>query len=158
MIIIKAIASFIASLSYGVIFNAPKQLLLLCGTAGLTAWSTFTTIHYYYDDTMIASFVGAFAVAIVAHVFARIFKKPMILFNIPGIIPLVPGSIAYRAMRSVVESDYPLAISYASQAFLVSGAVAMGLVFAEVMMQSIGHIIQKIKAVYRLKRSTSSSS
>ena len=78
-----------------------------------------------------------------AHIFARKFGMPMIIFSVPGIIPLVPGGMAYNAMRHIVENDFLAAISYASGAFMVSGAIAMGLVFAEVMFQlffrSIAH-------------------
>ncbi len=144
-LILKGIASFTGAFAFGVIFNAPTRLLAICGFAGFTAWSTYTAVDFWLDDTMIASFIAAFTISVVAHLFARSLKKPMILFNIPGIIPLVPGSIAYRAMRSVVESDYASAMSYASQAFLVSGSVAMGLVFAEVLMQAVMNILRKRK-------------
>lgn len=59
----------------------------------------------------------------------------MIIFSIAGIIPLVPGSKAYNAMRHIVENDYLEAIAFASEALMISGAVAMGLVFAEVLIQ-----------------------
>jgi uncharacterized membrane protein YjjB (DUF3815 family) len=61
----------------------------------------------------------------------------MIIFSVAGIIPLVPGGMAYNAMRHIVENDYITSISYASRAFMVSGAVAMGLVFAEVIIQLV---------------------
>lgn len=84
---------------------------------------------------MQASFLGAFAVAIVAHLFAKRFKMPMIIFSVAGIIPLVPGGSAYNAMRHIVENDFLTSMSFASRAFMVSGAIAMGLVFAEVIIQ-----------------------
>lgn len=94
-------------------------------------------------DPMQASFLGAFVVAIVAHIFARRFRMPMIIFSVSGIIPLVPGGMAYNAMRHTVENDYISAISFASRAFMVSGAIAMGLVFAEVIIQLIFRFVAK---------------
>lgn len=99
------------------------------------------------NDPMQASFLGAFVVAIVAHIFARRFRMPMIIFSVAGIIPLVPGGMAYNAMRHTVENDYLTAISFASRAFMVSGAIAMGLVFAEVIIQLI------FRSIARKKRS-----
>lgn len=136
--LVKACISFIAATGFGVIFNAPLQLLIFCGFAGMTGWTVSTwTRMYVIDDLMLSSFIGAFAVSIIAHLFARRFKTPMITFSVAGIIPLVPGTVAYNAMRHVVESDYTMAIQLGSQAFLISGSVAMGLVFAEVIMQMV---------------------
>ena len=53
-------------------------------------------------------------VALVAHIFAKRFRTPMIIFSVAGIIPLVPGGMAYNAMRHIVEKDYLTAISFAS--------------------------------------------
>src|SRR5690606_12461450 len=86
-------------------------------------------------DSVQASFAGAFALAVVAHILAKKFKMPMIVFSVAGIIPLVPGSKAYNAMRNIVENNYLEAIAFAADALMVSGAIAMGLVFAEVLMQ-----------------------
>lgn len=94
---------------------------------------------------MQASFLGAFGVALFAHIFARYFRKPMIIFSVAGIIPLVPGGSAYNAMRHIVENDYITAISHAANAFMISGAIAMGLVFAEVIIQVFFRLTAKKK-------------
>ena len=135
--IIQAALSFIASIGFGIIFNAPRKMLFYCGIAGMAGWLVFSASDMVSGDSVKASFLGAFAVALVAHIFAKRFKTPMIVFSVAGIIPLVPGGMAYNAMRHIVENDYITAISFASKAFMVSGAIAMGLVFAEVSIQLI---------------------
>lgn len=132
---LDAMLSFLAALGFGIIFNAPRKMLFACGLVGMTGWLIYRLYHQVSADPMQASFLGAFGVAIVAHLFAKRFKTPMIIFSVAGIIPLVPGGMAYNAMRHIVENDYLTAISYASLAFMVSGAIAMGLVFAEVIIQ-----------------------
>ena len=133
--IIQGVLSFLAAAAFGIIFNAPRRMLFYCGFVGMTGWLIYSTFNQYSRDPVQASFLGAFAVAIVAHLFAKRFKMPMIIFSVAGIIPLVPGGMAYNAMRHIVENDYITSISYASRAFMVSGAIAMGLVFAEVIIQ-----------------------
>ncbi|MFJ7934202.1 threonine/serine exporter family protein [Sporosarcina sp. NPDC096371] len=135
--VIQAVLSFLAAAGFGIIFNAPRKMLFYCGFVGMTGWLIYSTFNQYSGDPVQASFLGAFAVAIVAHLFAKRFKMPMIIFSVAGIIPLVPGGMAYNAMRHIVENDYITSISFASRAFMVSGAIAMGLVFAEVMIQLI---------------------
>ena len=133
--ITQGVLSFLAAAGFGVLFNAPRKTLFYCGFVGMTGWLVYFAFQRVTEDAVQASFLGAFTVALVAHFFAKRFKTPMIIFSVAGIIPLVPGGLAYNATRHVVENDYLKSISFAAQAFMVSGAIAMGLVFAEVMIQ-----------------------
>ena len=133
----QAVLSFLAATAFGIIFNAPRKMLFYCGFAGMTGWLIYSVCNGFTGDPVKASFLGAFTVSFVAQIFAKYFRTPMIIFSVAGIIPLVPGGMAYNAMRHIVEKDYLTAISFASGAFMVSGAIAMGLVFAEVITQII---------------------
>lgn len=135
--IMQAILSFLAAIGFGIIFNAPRKMLFYCGFVGSAGWMVYSLFETLSEDAVQASFLGAFVVALFAHIFAKRFKTPMIIFSVAGIIPLVPGGTAYNAMRHFVENDNLTAISYATKAFMVSGAIAMGLVFAEVFIQLI---------------------
>lgn len=61
----------------------------------------------------------------------------MIIFIVGGIIPLVPGGLAYDAMRNFVSNEYSIAIELAAKASLIAGAIAMGIVFSEVFNNTI---------------------
>lgn len=139
--------SFIASASFGIIFNAPRQSLIKCGIAGMIGWISYVILEDLNVDTVMASFVGAFFVALVGHIMAKVNRMPMIIFSVAGIIPLVPGGLAYNSMRHVAQNDYLGAIPLAAKAFAISGAIAMGLVFAEVLVQLFLNIVKKLKAV-----------
>lgn len=143
--LVQAILSFLAASGFGIIFNAPRKMLFYCGFVGMTGWLIYSASNHLMGDPVQSSFLGAFAVALVAHIFAKLFRTPMIIFSVAGIIPLVPGGMAYNAMRHIVENDYITAISFASRAFMVSGAVAMGLVFAEVIIQLVFRMMTKEK-------------
>lgn len=143
--IIQGILSFAAAASFGILFNAPRKSLFYCGLVGMTGWLVYAYVLQMGDDAVEASFAGAFTVAFVAHLMARIFKMPMIIFSVAGIIPLVPGGSAYNAMRNVVEKDYSVAVEYGSLAFMISGSIAMGLVFAEIITQLSLKIMGRIK-------------
>lgn len=147
--ILQALLSFLAAASFGIIFNAPRKTLLYCGSVGAAGWLVYKLYVEFSSDSVQASFLGAFIVAVVAHLFAKRFRTPVIIFSVAGIIPLVPGGLAYNAMRHIVENDYLEAISFASRAFMVSGAIAMGLVFAEVIIQLIFRKKSKQKALQK---------
>lgn len=141
----QGILSFIAAAAFGIVFNAPKKSLFYCGIVGMTGWIVYMYVNQMNQDQVSASFAGAFTVAFISHIMSKKFKMPMIIFSVAGIIPLVPGGTAYNAMRSVVEKNYPLALEYASLALLISGAIAMGLVFAEIITQLWTKAIVKLK-------------
>lgn len=46
-----------------------------------------------------ASFLGSLILGLMSHTMSRRYKRPVIIFIVPGIIPLVPGGAAYEATR-----------------------------------------------------------
>ncbi|WP_407270254.1 threonine/serine exporter family protein [Radiobacillus sp. PE A8.2] len=137
MIIEQLITSFIAASAFGVIFNAPVRSLIQCGLAGMIGWVIYFLLTEQAIDAVPAAVVASFAVAIWSQICAKRYKTPIIIFIVSGIIPLVPGGLAYDAMRNFVENDYNEAIQLAAKAFLISGAIAIGLVFSEIINQLI---------------------
>ncbi|WP_026581228.1 threonine/serine exporter family protein [Bacillus sp. J33] len=142
------ITSFIASAGFGVLFNAPKKSLLKCGFVGMVGWLVYIWLVNRDYDAVISSLIAAFTIALISQIFAKIYKTPIIIFSVAGIIPLVPGGLAYDAMRNFVENDYNAAIQLAAKAFMISGAIAVGLVISEVLNQFIRKIQFKSKGSY----------
>lgn len=143
MITEQLITSFFAASAFGVLFNAPKKSLIQCGVVGMLGWLVYTLLVYEGIDAVPATVAAAVLVSILSQLCARIFKTPIIIFNVSGIIPLVPGGLAYDAMRNFVENDYNLAIQFAAKALLISGAIALGLVFSEIVNQVIRKLAWK---------------
>lgn len=132
----QLIVSFIASSAFTILFNAPKRSLLQCGLVGMLSWVIYLLLQPVYGSVTASLLASAF-VGILSLIFARVYKMPVIIFSVAGIIPLVPGGLAYDAMRKFVENDYNVAVQLAAKAFLISGAIAMGLILSEVMNQMI---------------------
>lgn len=86
-------------------------------------------------ESVFSTVAATFLVGVLSQMFARVYKKPVIIFSVAGIIPLVPGGLAYDAMRRFVENEYNLAVELAAKAFLLSGSIAIGLVLSEVLGQ-----------------------
>lgn len=133
--LIQTIASFIGASAMSVIFNAPKRLLIPCGTVGVGGWLVYYFMAEANYTMVVATFAGAFILAIVAHVFARYYKRPVIVFYFSGIIPLVPGGKAYEATKKLIINEFDSAIHYSIEALLISGAIAFGLLIAEIVVQ-----------------------
>nr|WP_317843096.1 threonine/serine exporter family protein [Ornithinibacillus gellani] len=130
---IQLIASFIAAAGFGIIFNAPRQLLIACGFVGMLGWIVYYTLAANGMDVLPATVLGAMVVAAFSHFFSRFKKSPIIIFNVSGIIPLVPGGIAYDAMRNFVVGNYLIGIELSSKVMMLASGIAIGLIFTEVL-------------------------
>jgi uncharacterized membrane protein YjjB (DUF3815 family) len=139
VIITQLLMSFIATAAFAVLFNVPRGTLIQCGFVGMLGWFLYISFLQISMNPIMATLIASFVVAVTSQIFAKVYKTPIIVFSVSGIIPLVPGGLAYDAMRNVVENQYDLAVQLAAKAFMLSGAIAIGLVFSEV----INHVIRK---------------
>lgn len=141
----QIITSFIASAAFGMIFNAPRKALMQCGFAGMVGWMLYIWLQEMEVNPVTATVVAAFWVTMISYLFAKKYKTPIIVFSVSGIIPLVPGGLAYDALRHVAQNEYDLAVQLGARAFMISGAIALGLILAEVTNQ----VIKKTSRVQR---------
>lgn len=140
MIAEQLITSFIAAAGFAILFNAPRRVLIQCGLVGMLGWILFYFLNQNFMDVVEASVIAAILVGVLSRVCAVYFKKPIIIFYVAGIIPLVPGGIAYNAMRNFVENDYFTGVQLATKVLLISGGIALGLMFSEVANKVIGKL------------------
>lgn len=135
-LLFQSITSFFATLFFSIIFNAPRKLLIPCGLVGACGWVVYYFSLHLSATIVVASFFGALCLGMMAHLMARYYKRPVIIFYVAGIIPLVPGGLAYDATKLLIISDYDKAIQTSLEAMLISGAIAFGLLIAEIIFQT----------------------
>ncbi|WP_312473543.1 threonine/serine exporter family protein [Neobacillus sp.] len=141
-LIAQAITSFLATGAFGIIFNAPKETLVKCGLIGMGGWVIYYLLEGYTNNAVFATLSATVFIAVLSQELAKFYKTPVIIFSVAGIIPLVPGGLAYDSMRNFVENDYNTAIGLAAKVLMIAGAIAFGLVFSEVINQVIRKITQ----------------
>ena len=88
----------------------------------------------------VATFLGGLAVGIVSALIARSYKVPFAVIAFAGAVTMMPGLQMYRALggfllmaHQTVETERPavaVMLANASQATLVIGALALGLIVA----------------------------
>jgi len=136
-------ASLIATMAFGIIFNVPKRVLFTGGIVGMFGWLLFIWLSKSYNyDAVFATLAAAFVVASISQILARYLKMPATIFSIAGIIPLVPGGLAYDAMKHFVTDDYALAMEYAIKTLFISGSIAFGLIFSGIISQTLKRKVQ----------------
>lgn len=147
--ILNLVFSFTASFFFAVVFDAPKKLFLPAGIVGAVGWMMGQTMGELFDLPLVmVNFIGAFTLGIMSHIMARVYKDPSTIFLIPGIIPFVPGGLAYDATSSIILSDYTGAVNIIMEVVISAGSIAVGILFAE---QFALYFIRKRRVFFRRK-------
>ncbi|WP_432370313.1 threonine/serine exporter family protein [Staphylococcus chromogenes] len=150
ILILMFIFSFLTAFCFAFVYDAPKRLFVpagLCGGCGYIVYHIATVILNV--DSIYASLLGSFTLGILSHIMARLEKSPVILFMIPGIIPLVPGSIFFKAAQKLLTLDFVQASDIFIRATLIAGAIAVGLLFSDQIAKSF---IRKPVQIIKPKR------
>ena len=92
--IIRVFGAFLSIYSFAVLLQVPRRFVLQAGIVGAIGGFVYLlAIHFGRGDVM-ASLYSAVAAAVVSHIFARVYKTPVTLFLIAGVLPTVPGNEA----------------------------------------------------------------
>ncbi|EKU48522.1 threonine/serine exporter family protein [Staphylococcus massiliensis] len=129
---IHFLVSFLATILFSIIFNAPRRLLIACGFVGALSWVIYVITDDLTANKVLAAFLGSVILGLTSHVMSRQYKRPVIIFIVPGIIPLVPGGAAYEATRHLVSNEYTDAVNTFLEVTLTSGAIAFGILCSEI--------------------------
>ena len=104
-LILAVFGSFIAIIGFAVLVETPRKYVLQAGIAGACGGGVYFFSSQCGLDVVTASFLSALAISLLAHVFARIFKAPVTVFLIAGILPTVPGAGMYRTVYYIIADD-----------------------------------------------------
>jgi len=97
--------SFFSSAAFGIIANIPRRALLASGFTGAIGWIIYFYLNQFFHSGAFSNFVAAFMIGCLSIFFSKKQKMPMIIFYIPGLIPLVPGGPSYEAVRAFALGD-----------------------------------------------------
>lgn len=126
----QVILAFFGSVFPVILFNIERKKIIWTGFCGAIGWATYLIIYNVCDSSIIASFVGAFAVGIYSEIMARILKTPATQFSIPGIFPLVPGILGYRTISLLVEKELREAAIRGVETIAIAAAIGFGIMLS----------------------------
>ncbi|MHC3760157.1 threonine/serine exporter family protein [Staphylococcus succinus] len=140
--------SFTASYFFALIYDAPKKLFFSAGLAGALGYIVnFTLSTSFQMDNIYTSLLGSLTLGLISHIMSRLLKSPVIVFMIPGIIPLVPGSLAFQATRQLVTLNFTDASNTLIRTILIAGSIALGLIISDQLSKTLN-----IRKYLKIKR------
>jgi len=93
-----ALYSGLAAFGYLFLFNVPPQIAWACVVCGVVSHTGRTLCLHLGIDIVSGTLVGAVAVGFLAQWFAHYFRAPAVAFSFPGVVAMVPGAYAFRAV------------------------------------------------------------
>lgn len=125
--VIQLIGAFIAVVAVAILIETPKRYLWCAGVVATAGWLVCLVCQKLGANDILATFLSAMMITIVAHVFARFFKAPVTVFLIPGIFPTVPGAGMYRIAYHLIEGENKLVAYYLTTTLELAGVIALGI-------------------------------
>ncbi len=130
-------AVLIAGCSFAVLFRSALRHYPIVIGAVLLSYAC-TQIAGARISPTFGVFFGALVIAAVSNLYARIANRPGALIREPGIILLVPGSVAFRTLNFVFERDVLLGIDTAITLITLLLAIVAGLLFGDLLVPPRG--------------------
>jgi len=125
--ILQVISAFFATAAIAVLCYIPKKYMIHAGLTGSFSWFLYLFMFHLQNDKVLATFISTVFVTLTAHILARVYKTPVTMFLIPGVIPLVPGAGMYQIVQSIIDNTVDLTTYYFFQTLQMAGAIALGI-------------------------------
>ncbi len=139
MMIIQFIVSMLATISFAILFNAPKKEVLFCGLTGAFGWMVYYLITTQDISNVLASLIASFGLTLLARGLAVARQNPVTVYLLTGIFPLVPGAGIYYTAYYLLTGDSAMSGAKCLETVYIAGAIVFGIIFGFGIPQAIFH-------------------
>lgn len=133
----QVLISFTPTLAFSIILNVPKRAWLPCALTGTVGWLCQYYIYLWLHSLVISNFIAAILIGICYLIFSRKLKIPVIILNVPAIVPLVPGYACFLFVRYAVEGDFIASLDQLMKIGKIGIAIVFGFMFVNLFEQQI---------------------
>ncbi len=135
-IIFNFVIAFLSTIAFGIIFYVPPKVLPFAALTGACGYISYYIISSALGGSdILACAAGGVIIAFMAEFFAIIQKNPVTAYEMPAVMPLVPGIGLYRTMLSFLDGNSLKAMNNLFQTVLCAGSIAIGLILTEAFTQ-----------------------
>ncbi len=144
-VLIGLLSAFVGSLGFALIFRLRPRYLLPGSIGGMLAYAVYLATDLAGLNIFAANFLAAASAALFSELCARFLKAPAVVFSIPCLIPLVPGSLLYYSMSHLLAGRYADSFLYFKGMLLTAIGIAGGLIIVSVFFSIFSYFYQKHK-------------
>ena len=139
MILVEFIVAMFATISFAILFNAPKKEVIYCGLTGALGWIVYYGMTQNGLHIVLGAVVSTFCLTILARCFAVVRKSPVTIYLLPGIFPLVPGAGIYYTAYYLFIGNTEMSGFKGLETLEIAGAIVFGIIFGFGIPQRLFH-------------------
>jgi uncharacterized membrane protein YjjP (DUF1212 family) len=124
----------VTALMSTVIFKATKSDWIWVMIAGIYGYGAAKLSTHFFGPEM-GILLGGFFVGAISNIFARLKDRPSSLFQFPGIILLVPGSMGYRSFSFLFDKDIIGGLGTAFGMITLAMALVVGIFLGNILIK-----------------------
>ena len=120
----KFILTLVSVSAFAILDRAKNTVVFLSSLGGAITYTAEYIFLQKSENIFLVYFLSAGVTCLYSEIMARVKKIPVTVIMIPGIIPLVPGSLIYRSMRGLLENNHTAYIENLIEVLLSAGGIA----------------------------------
>jgi len=130
---VQGLAMVAASIAFGILFIMPKRFAWAAIVSASVGWIA-TALGTRYLPAHVAAFGASLAVCLFANAAARFTQRPAQLFQLPGMMLLVPGSVGFLSLEDFLRGDFASGQAKGFTMLLIAGGIVTGVLSANVVL------------------------
>ena len=135
---VEVLATIAAAFSFAILFRAARRDLLLVMASAIMGYVLTRVASGWFAESAGVAFAGAvffssLTMAALANAYGRVAGRPGTIIRLPSIMLLVPGSVGFRGLASLMERDYTLGLETGVAVLSALVALMAGLLFGSVL-------------------------
>ena len=150
--VIRVVGAFLAVVCFSILLEMPIRQVLYAGIVGAVGWLVYL-LAIPESSVVAAAFVSSLVIALLCHILARMFKMPVTVYFVAGILPSVPGASIYRTVLYLIQGKMSLSTYYLVETLQVAGAIAIAIFIMDSLFR-IGKNGQNKENDKKIKRTT----
>lgn len=120
--------------AFGVLFrNLERDYLWVVLGSVLSYFTARWGGQIYYPE--LGAFWGGLALAAYSNSFARIFQRPALTVLLPGLLPMVPGSVGFKTVSALFNHNFDETMASAFNLVIIAVALVAGLTMGNVLVK-----------------------
>ncbi|HHB9247271.1 TPA: threonine/serine exporter family protein [Streptococcus pneumoniae] len=137
--LLQAVASFLAIITFLIVLNVQRSMLLPGGILGMTVWLIYLLLKEP-TNVIVATFIAAIIGSCISQILSILYKTPAVVFILAILAPLVPGYLSYRTTAFFVTGDYNKALASATLVVMLALVISIGMASGTVILRLYNYI------------------
>lgn len=143
-----AVCSFFSCAGFCIIYNLRGSVIITSSLGGAIGFFVYQLCAPIGND-LLQYFIATIALSTYAEIMARIYKKPVTVFSIVAILPLVPGGGMYYTMEYLIMGDNAKFATQGLHTLLIAGTLAIGIILVSSLSRLFTRVLAHFKRVIR---------